>query len=471
LPVLDPSGFQIAVVVKRNDVRFPLWVGGARRDDVSLFLDPAADFPDIPIVESVSIDIGRGNIGKVNVEIAAPYDLGLALLESRLFTIGSVIEVQVGYPKLSRFIPWFSAMQAKPSVNLSQEEGLTATLNGEAGGFSAMRNGSSETFNGSYADIIQTIADQESNRWSVSLPPRTGDQNDPLYLQREGVSQSNSPDWFFILRICRLANCDAYIDQDPNNPGRNRVVVLRRRDGMDGPARFTFVSRGRADFIDTFPLLEFQSTAERVWLPREAGEIRASDIDPDTGALIDVTVSPNQSETPRAPGDAGAGPGERTIDGTTVALEASRRTESGTGERLAPSARASATPEEVASSRSEEGQQSAGLNAEMSSFGIPELVPGEIVRIAGAGVFNGNYGVESVSHSVSAEEWTMNVRLLSNSLFDGENLETGLLRDWRSFGRRVNDQAPVQTPEAASGGSETVSSEFADLTGLGVIEV
>jgi hypothetical protein len=467
LPVLDPSGFQIAVIVKRSDVRFPLWVGGARRDDASIFVDPTVEFPDIPIVESVSIEIGMGLMAKIGIEIAAPYDLGVALLQSRLFTIGSIIEAQIGYPKISRFIPWFSAMQSKPSINLSQEEGLSATLNGEAGAFASMRNSSPRTYNGSYADIINEISKHESNNWTLSLPlPSGGD--DALYTPREGVSQGNSPDWPFIMRLCRLANCDAYIAQDPQQAGRNRIVVLRRSDSMSEIPRFTFVSRGRADFINTYPLLEFESTAERVWLPANYGEVRASEIDPDTGAIIDARAGPETSGVTRAPGPAGAGDTPVRTDGTTAALRSLPRDDQDTGERIAPSARASATPQEVVSARSEEGQQGGGLNANMTSFGLPELLPGEVIRIEGAGIFNGNYGVETVQHRASAEEWTMSVKLLSNSLFSGESLETAMSLPWSPFGQQVNDQPPVQVPEAASGAAtDVVDSEFADLTGIG----
>jgi len=476
LPVLDPSGFQIAVIVKRNDVRFPLWIGGARRDDSSIFFDPSIEFPDIPIVESINIEIGMGLMGKIGIEISAPYDLGLALLQSRLFTIGSIIEVQIGYPKISRFIPWFSAMQSKPTINLSQEEGLSATLNGEAGAFASMRVSSSETYDGSYADIITEIANQDSNQWTLSLPARIG-TDDALYTSRQGVSQGNSPDWPFIMRLCRLANCDAYIAQDPQQAGRNRIVVLRRSESMAGTPRFTFVSRGRSDFVNTFPLLEFESTAEQVWLPSNYGEVTAAAIDPRTGAIISTTATPEQSGTPRGPGDSGAGGSPTRVDGTTVALASTRRDERGTGERLSPSPRASATPQEVVASRSEEGQQGGGLNANMTSFGLPELLPGEVIRIAGAGIFDGNYGVETVQHAANAEEWTMNVKLLSNSLFNGENLMTGMSLPWRAFGGRVNDQPAVEVPEAASGATDTVDallsdleaepSPLPDLTGLG----
>lgn len=456
MSVLDPSGYQIIVMIKWDDVRFPLWVGGARQDDVSVFLDPSIEFPDIPIVESVSLEIGRGLVGSVSVEIAAPYDLGLALLESRLFTIGSVIEVQFGYPKLSRFIPWFSAMQTKPTVNLSQEEGLSATLNGEAGAFSSMRTSSSETFNDSYAGIIETIANADGNQWTVSLPdPIAGD--DALYADREGVSQANMPDWYFIIHISRLANCDAFMDSDPEQPGKNRLVVLRRSESLGGEPRYTFVSRGRADFINTFPLFEFESSAEGVWLPASAGRIRSADIDPDTGTTVEAEANPELSETPRAPGESGAGEGSTDVDGTTVELQSPGRNEQASGERLSESARATATPQEVVSSRSEEGQVAAGLNAQMSSIGVPELVPGEIIAIAGAGVFNGNYAIETISHSVSADDWSMSVKLLSNSLYaDDSTLGSVLLRNYRDFGQRINDQPPEESTEAGSGATSVV---------------
>jgi len=295
--VLDPSGFQIAVIVRSGGESYPLWIGGAEGNGGrSIFRGEDVPFQDLPIVESVQVDIGMGLIGKVNVELSATYDLGIQLLNSSLFAIGSVIDIQIGYPRIGRFLPWFSTMASKPSININADDGLTATLNGEGGAFAAARSMSSETFSGSYESIIRAIANQESNKWNLDIPERSGSE-DPLYVDRGSVSQGNRTDWMFVQYMARMANYDAFIMPDPGIRGANLLRLVRREDAMEGKPRYTFIARGQCDFINTFPVFEFESSAEGVWLPpREARivdiNIRTREVPPET------TVRPEDTGVP-----------------------------------------------------------------------------------------------------------------------------------------------------------------------------
>ena len=142
MSVIDPSGFQMNVRVRVSEEQiFNLWIGGAEgrspagaQTGASFFSGPGV-FDDLPIVTSVEMEMGLGLNGKVSVGISATSDLGLALLESRLFIIGNVVEVQLGYPKIGLFTPWFGGIQAKPSIQWDPNEGLTATMNVEGAGF------------------------------------------------------------------------------------------------------------------------------------------------------------------------------------------------------------------------------------------------------------------------------------------------------------------------------------------------
>lgn len=452
--VLDPSGFQIAVVLRAGGDTFPLWMGGAIQDGSTLYQgDDASDvlYDDIPIVESVQVDIGMGLIGKVTVEIAATYDLGLKLLESALFAIGSVLDVQIGYPRIGKFLPWFSTMTAKPSVNINPDDGLTATLNGEGGAFASARGGSSETFTGTYASIIEAIANQESNGWNLDIPARAGAE-DPLYVERESVSQGNRTDWMFVQYICRMANYDCWIMPDPDIQGANLLRLRRRADSMNGKPRYTFVSRGQCDFVNSFPILSFETSAEGVWLPPGARGNTVADVNIRTREVPpEETVRPEDTDVPVLPGDTTTGEGAEEADGTVVATEPVPRDARGVGRRVVHPTHSPESAVEILRTMATEGRQHGGLNATFSTIGIPDLFPGEVVKLVGLGIFSGNYVVESVSHSAAPGDWSMTVKLLGDGV-DARGLETAISTLWD----RYNQQEADEEEEAGGGGTDIV---------------
>jgi hypothetical protein len=261
---LDPSGFQLSVEIvtagaetgagsavsagvgaRGSETRFPLWLRSSP-DGEGITLDPGGGVPgDLPIVESVEIKMSLSLVSTVTINIAAPYELGLRLLDSELFVIGNTYEVRVGYPRIGRFLPWISARAAKPSLTINPDEGLTATLNGVAGAFAALRGTSSRTYTGSYREVLTQIANRPHNNWLTEFPERQ--EGDPFDESRGQFSQSNRSEWFFVQMLARGANCDAYIRPSRGEAGRNVLVVTRRREMFAQDVRYTFVMRGQID--------------------------------------------------------------------------------------------------------------------------------------------------------------------------------------------------------------------------------
>jgi hypothetical protein len=455
MTVFAPSGFQISVVLVTSDGRFPLWVGGATigkgEDSRNIFRGEEIDLTDLPIVESVEIELNLGLNGKLNVEIAAPFDLGMLLLESQLFTIGNAIEAQIGYPKLNMFTPWFSTMTAKPSLQISGSEGLTATLNGEGGAFGAIRSGAPTVYrNKSYADIINEIASDPSNNWLVNMPREFSGSGSALHTKRSGVSQGNLSDWNLIQVLSRGASCDAYI-APPRSEDRQAVLhIIPRSDYLTMKPRYTFVLRGRCDFVNYFPIFDFESTAEGVWLPRGSGPLRYADINPDSREEEEETN--DHSEEQHIGGDASPTSGSTQVDDITTSLVSARGVSGFAGRFLATSSRDSRGQQEVSRQEGEEEAMRGGLQLTISTIGIPDLFPGDVVYIANAGIFSGNYSIEGLTHRASGGDWSMTLKLLSNAL-SAEAIVQGLQDQWQNF----NQEQPEVTTDAGSGiGSEVL---------------
>lgn len=456
MSVIDPSGFQINARMKTGDNKvYNLWLGGAA-DDANTggqgFFRGAMSFVDLPIVSSIEYEMGMGYNGKISISIQATYEMGLALLESQLFTIGNICEVQIGYPRIGLFTPWFGGMNAKPSIRLAPDEGLTATLNIEGGGFSAVRSTASRQFQGqSYLQVIQSICDDHGLLLRTDPRDLAQQSDDPMNVQRD-IPQGNQTDWVFMMGLVRSGLCDAYLQPDREESGRTALLVSKRTN-MDRP-RVRFNARGDADFFNVFPLFSFESEAPGVWLPRGSGTVRTNDISPDDRSEDnEVEVAPASTDATHT-GEAVVAEGGRQVGDHRVEARA-EPTETRTGERLPVSSRDFRTPGAVAQSHSQEQQRTAAIEANISTIGLPHVFPNDYIEIINFGIFGGVYKIESLTHRAEPGQWTTSMKLIANAT----NLDALNSILANNNVQNVNNQEAEQSEEAGSGGEISVEPE------------
>lgn len=451
MAAIDPSGFAMSIIVSNADgMRVPLWMANKASELGGLVADALGSLPggggglggaaggdssgsellgmDLPIVEAVDVEISLGLVGRITVQVAAPFDLGQRLLESPLFLIGNKIEVQLGYPRLGRFTPWVSAIAEKPSIRMSGDEGLMVTMNGSGGGIASLRGTADDVFEGlSYKEIIKQIADKHG--WATRFPGEGGGfdlesvlvgaglaAEGPLEQTRNMVSQENKTDWFFIQKLVRASSCDAFLGPGDED-GKVTLFVQRRKENLEQSPRFKLLLRGNPDFETSFPMLDFSSEAEGVWLPGAALGVKSQDINPDTKGVDRVEVSATTSDEPVL-GDAGVLTGaDRKIDGTKSQL--GRVDGDRAGEFLQLSCRDPRHVEQVAQAHRDEAGIRGGIMVNTSSYAIPEVLPGEVFQVEGAGVFNANYFLETLAWSASGSEWMARYTLRNNTVASG----------------------------------------------------
>ena len=484
---LDPSGFQISVVVinPSDGVRIPLWTRGKGGDTLSEVSGTVSDALstvdsalglmggsgsgsvdlmglDLPIVEGVTLELSLGMIAKTAINIAAPFDLGLKLLESSLFKVGNLYEVQLGYPKSGRFTPWFVSTAQKPSIRITGDEGLSGTLNGDGGGMAAIRGQSAKVYEGkSYREIIEEIA--ETHKWGVVFKDEAsalemiaavglGGEEHPLDKTRATASQRNLSDWFFIQKMCIDAGCDAFLAPDKSDESTNILYIKRRKESLSRPPLYKFIMRGNADFSTAFPMFDFEIEPVGVYLPGGAVKTTSSDVDPLSKKRVDVEATAETSD------EAALGEGkvptssEKDVEGKKIQLVAADGNQR-TGQFMNISARDPRGAPDVCQATRNILAFRGGVNANISSYAIPELFPGSIVELAGVGVFNSNYWVESMTHTASDTEWTMSLKLVNNGSASG-GLEDFLSKQ----SEKKNTEEVEEGVEAASGASSIVDS-------------
>lgn len=486
MPVLDPSGFQMAVrIVTTDHSVYPLWMASDSNEttstlstvDAALGLETSV-LAGLPCVESVDIEIGLGANSKLTISMATPFDIGLDILSSPIMRIGNVIECQVGYPRIGRFLPWISAIAARPDIRISADEGFSATLNGEGGGFIALRSTrTTEYQNVSYVSAIRTLLSNDGyENVDLVVPDSTG-ESDPLYVTRERLSQSAQSDWFFVQYLTRAANCDAWMEPSTLREGRQTLRVVRREDSLGNTPRFTFLMRGNADFDVYFPIFEFETQAEGVWLPGAATSVRVGELNPANGSVTDLVFLRSQPSISRqeAPlsaesealiqqstvstvvqvpstGPSVVAPGGSTVNDTSTRAAVTPQGDT-SGDHVYVSERDPRTAAQVATAHlTESALRGGGIRATLTTIGIPDLFPGQMVGVAGMGVFDGLYLVTKVSHRLSESDWTMSLDLINNAT------ETSMLsRVISGFTPRQNSStSPEPAGDAVGSGSITV---------------
>lgn len=482
---LDPSGFQMSVFVTNptDSVRIPLWMKkteggsglGSGVDDALSMVDDVLDLPggsnsgssmlqglDLPIVESVSLELSLGLVAKTTINIAAPFELGIKLLESGLFKVGNMYEVQLGYPKLGRFTPWFTSMAQKPSIRISADEGLSGTLNGGGGGMASVRGVSSKVYEGmSYREIIEEIADR--HKWKLLVGAKSEaldlvdavfgitDREHPLEKKRAKISQKNLSDWFFIQHMARNSGCDAYLAPSVKEE-KTYLYIKKRSDSLKDVPNYKFLMRGKSDFIKVFPMFEFEIEPVGVYLPGGAVKTSSQDLDPISKKVLAINVTPQTSDETIL-GDGGVpSSGDKDVEGVKLqaaATDGSQRT----GEFLSISARDPRGAKDICQAHRDTLAFKGGINASFFSYGIPDLYPGEVVEIAGVGIFSSNYWTESLTHNASATEWIMNLKVINNGSAGG-GLDQYLAEQLVD---KINTEKTEEGVESGSGGSTIVN--------------
>jgi len=449
--MIDISSMHIRAQLIVGGRAFFLWMRGQDSgDDISSLFFGGQIIRDIPVIESVTIEVGLGLSGGVTMVIHADAELGVALLESELLKIGNRVRLQIGYPAGGGYTPIFEGITARPDISIV-EDGFQITINIPGAAFAALRSSGRRSWeSASYADVIRDIADAPHNQWGVRLPSRQSD-DDPIYVERRSISQNNRNDWYFLSSIARLAECEMHIRSDDD--GAPVLEFLRRGDVFGAAPRYTFVYRGQIDLETRFPIIGFESSSEGVWLPRHAGGIRSADINPETGeetTPVDADQEARSNSVPRL-GGADMARGAAVSDGSGVSAA---QPEEGVY-LTASAADQENSPQEVVTRLADEGGLQGGFQATLKTIGIPDLLPGEVIRVQGLGILGGNYLVQTANHEAGGGGWDMTLSLLRNvpggedAIADTIGRQLSSFNDEQGQGGGGDDvDLPVGDPEA-----------------------
>ena len=258
-------------------------------------------------------------------------------------------------------------------------------------------------------------------------------------------TQGGRTDWQAIFELATIAGC--FIVQDgtevkffsrrktvQNKPGR----AFRLYDFPDGQLGGQ-VSQQRADAGGNqgdYPILEFSSPSMWLWIPGSVRGMRVTDTD--EGTREESTVNLNDSADPQS----------RTSAATVAPPEDGKglpgvNEDTGDGIEQVPGDPGDQSAVEQARAEYDKFSN-AGIQVEIGTVGIPDLIPGEIVSVYGVGTkfSDQNYMVMSVRHTAGTGGFETSFEAISNaSDFAGGFLARGPQNKAKADGSSGSDDS------------------------------
>ncbi len=368
--------------------------------------------PDFPYLTGATIKLERGGPSQVSVSLEAPYDEGLILMESGLFSPGNVIEVRLGYPDDGVWTPWYYGMMLEPQVVVSPD-GVTATLSGEQTAMVMRTSATRKWAKTSAKEIVTGILA------SYGLKAYFGDESTSLWdMPMFFVEQGGVSDWEFMKTLLGDHGLSFFFGTDANGAA---TCFIRSKDV--GPVR-TYRMRGGFDTEKRlYPLLSFDASdpaGSATWMAGASRGLRTADVDRDTKAVEEVTAdeetSPGSTTGARALwgriADAGtvvARGGLNVLRGLASEDEVGKFVHIPRGEDADEVGR-------LLHSKFDDVKSLAGMKATAATVGMPFQLPMEIVKLEGlSSRYDGLYTVEVVEHSWQGGLWDTSMEVVSGS--------------------------------------------------------
>jgi len=397
---------------RKEAVRTPLWTNLQLRSESLLRVDQGLS--SLPFVQSAAVELQLGDIAKIIVVLTPPFRDAQKFLSSELMEWGlSRLECQFGYtggaPEGVVLSPVFSGMILQPQIQLGTDVSVTLTAMGD-GGWQATNTaavGTAVPEKQSRKEIINTLMKGPDGKRRVekvdySEAERDSDcyyllNNDPV-----GFVASGETEWFHIRQLAREARC--YIMMTGNT-----LYLLPRTLKSEEPGRtFTFYDHSSGKISpakQVFPILSissptvanFLNSSARDYLLRDINANKEDDKQPisDTEAKLGYTDA-NGTITPPTNPDT---PGAEGTPGSTYPVGS-------------PSD--SATYNKGVSSL-DTSKLTNGINVTVTSLGIPDLQPGEVVEVRGVfSRLDSNYAILTVKHSLDSSGYQTEFTGISN---------------------------------------------------------
>lgn len=371
------------------------------------------------ILSSIDVEITLGLSHKITASLEMPYREGLAIVEGTLFSISNILSVRFGYSQTGWMSPWMAGIMTNPSCSLSDT--WTIGIEAQGGGALALARTATKEWSGTRYYIIEEIA----SRLGLLVEADCINQKmtEPVTLNQTGETY-----FLYLAAIIHDAGYDFFIS---SNLDGKATLFIKDRMSAPRPAR-SFVKYGPIDRDkNQYPILEFDSEPTPFKSSGDAA-IKSVWMD-DEGNIVKYTATESASALPRTGTGSVAG-GKEDIRHDESGLYMDQQVLSyESGELMFLPSQWSTASEASVQAKYDEGLAIPPWKTSITTIGIPNMLPGELVAIYGCSKrYDGNYGVFSVKHSISDGGFSTSFECTRNAF-------SGL----QGYG---DDNYPVETP-------------------------
>lgn len=383
-----------------------------------------------PWVTEASVTLpATSKVPVISVQLEPPFEDGIRFLDETFEWGRSTLQVKFGYTESGEPIytqPWRGTL-LKPDINIS--ESVTITLHAQGlGGFSAVRQRGGETpaegekLRDFWTRLVKGPNKQRDADIDFSEADKDPDTYALLEAAIENYAQANKSDQQVFWDMARRAKCQFYYDNKtirviPVKPSiakpPKRVFRLYHYPGGELGGITTQQSAGSEETM-VYPVLSLSAPEMAMWLPgsvrgatmrevsAESRKVKSVEVEADeeTSTGKGVKATTEGGELPAANPDTGQGVelmygDPETVDALHDAQQAYRDFSNG------------------------------GLQIEVESVGIPDMLPEEMVALYGAGRrFSGqNFKVFKVEHTVGSGGFSTNFEAVSNVMTGQDGVE------------------------------------------------
>lgn len=438
------SPFVSAALITKSGDRIPLWTNvltSGKPETLSASNTVRNNLTSFPFLENLSVELNISYLPRMAATLTPPFQDARAFLDSPLVEWGqTILEAVVGYssgtPKGPVLSVPFQGLVLKPDIGLGTDTTVVLNAQGVAGYDATVTQATRTHRNVSRRTILSLTAagagEPDRNlEIDDSNVPVGSDEND-LLNQRVNMEQGWKTDWMFMIQVARDCRCWLSLGtrNDPDGTVVNVVRLIPISASLGDRPKYTFryydfvggaFGPGHTNFIKPasgigpddmargdFPILAMASPSPQVWYPGATKALVSQGIDSSTGET--VTKIYNQKNS-------GA---EKNNGGGAVGIVANGNqpgVDPDTGNGGAPTGLdVNSAGSDATANATFKSDFSMGVVLNITTLGIPDIVPGDVVAVRGVGKrFDWNYGVFVVRHNVGSSGFTTELELRSNT--------------------------------------------------------
>ncbi len=376
----------------------------------------------------------------VTLTIEPPIYDAIAIIDSQAISIFSIMVIEFGYLRMANGHQVKSEkhffMVDKPELSMSGSN-VTITLRGsDLFGASSPRREDRRAWPRSIyptdLSIITVIAAKNRMRLDLSLVPETllvnagpgiGSVTHPLRANKArtdvlGITDAlyqDTKDWLFFNRLVRENNCTFFVI------GQKVFIVDMNTARVQAPS-FRFLYYLQPETARDVPMETFSTNAlTDLFVPAEAAGVRVGSVNPDTGEVDELSFDPLTSALEQHLSG-------RSVSGTSVQDDRVLKLDADIQVTPLPAFSSSEVGayyslphgqqnrDEAARQPSRRASLMGNTQASVTIPGVPILSPLMVVRVEGVGrVFGGNYLVQEVTHRLSNDGYSSEVKLIRDT--------------------------------------------------------